>query len=67
MIDHLHGDLAGLRPVAAGEIGMAHKETLAVVIRVNEPAGDIAGGKVAGDRVSGGCPAIGGAGQRNPR
>jgi hypothetical protein len=72
MIDHLHGDLAGLRPVeraalgrvqfrpgrfidfslerplqlfigliAAGEIGVAHEEALAVVIGVAEPAGDI--------------------------
>jgi hypothetical protein len=32
-----------IRFVAAGEIGVADKETLAVVIRVDEPAGDIIG------------------------
>ena len=41
-----------IRLVAAREIGVADEEALTVVIGVDEPAGDVGGGKVAGDRVS---------------
>ena len=84
MVDHLHGDLAGVGPVKratsgrvqlrpgrlvhlgperplqllirlvpAREIGVAHEETLAVVVRVDEPAGDV-GGRVAANLPGGG-------------
>ena len=33
--------------VCAGEVGVAHEEALAVVVGVNEPAGDVVGGRVA--------------------
>jgi len=32
-----------VRLVRAGEVGVAHEEALAVVVRVDEPAGDVVG------------------------